>query len=81
MILNHIYSKNFYGAGSYEPQPQVECRISIGTECMSILRVFLMRMGKGGVTVVILVSFVWPEAEFAIHLSPGVNKTFDTHTF
>ena len=33
MILNHMYSKNFYGV---EYEQQVECRISSGTECMSI---------------------------------------------
>ena len=33
MILNHMYSKKFCGV---EHEPQVKCRISSGTECMSI---------------------------------------------
>ena len=33
MILKHMYSKNFCGE---EYEPQVECRISSGTNCMSI---------------------------------------------
>ena len=79
MILNHMYSKKFCGVGSYEPQPQVECRISSGTKCMSIsLRVFLMRMWWGGCCYTFYICMVRGRD---CYTPDTINKILYTHTF